>query len=114
MEDGLSKTVELTKDQFSPSFGQDLLLGMYCMPIYAVPKPSSSKLHLVTDQSCGKFSLNSMIDHESIMGYPLDNMIHFGEMLLDLERRELGKEWVEWKLDIAEAYQILPMHPLCR
>lgn len=84
---------------------------MYSMPIYAVPKPNSSDYRLVTDQSCGKYSLNSMVQHDKVMGYPLDNMIHFGEMLMDLEESEPIKDRVAWKSDIAEAYQILPMHP---
>ena len=29
---------EISKDHFSSTFGMDLLPGMYCMPIYAVPK----------------------------------------------------------------------------
>jgi hypothetical protein len=53
-----------------------------------------------------------MIQHDKVTGYPLDNMVHFGEMLMDLERKEPGRERVAWKSDIAEAYRILPMHPL--
>jgi hypothetical protein len=34
--------IELGKGRFSPSFGKDLLLGMYYMPIFAVPKPNST------------------------------------------------------------------------
>ena len=104
------RDVEVAKNRFSPPLKQGLLPGMYCMPIYAVPKPHSTDLRLVTDQSYGKFSLNSMIDHEKVTGFPLDNMIHFGEMLMDLERREPGVEKVIWKSDVAEAYRILPMH----
>ena len=33
------RDVELEKDRFSAPIGRDLLPGMYCMPIYAVPKP---------------------------------------------------------------------------
>jgi hypothetical protein len=104
------RDLEVSKGRFSSSF-KHLLPGMYCMPIYAVPKPHSSDFRLVTDQSYGKYSLNSMIKHEKVTGYPLDNMVHFGEMLMDLERREPGEERVIWKSDIAEAYRILPMHP---
>ena len=104
------RDVELAKDRFSPPLAHGLLPGMYCMPIYAVPKPRSSDLRLVTDQSYGKYSLNSMINHDKVTGYPLDNMVHFGEMLMDLERRDPGSEKVVWKSDIAEAYRILPMH----
>lgn len=105
------RDVELAKGRFSPSFAHDLLPGMYCMPIYAVPKPHSTDLRLVTDQSYGKYSPNSMIMHEKVTGFPLDNMIHFGGMLMDLEKREPGVEKVVWKSDVAEAYRILPMHP---
>ena len=105
------RDTELAKDRFSAPFTHDLLPGMYCMPIYAVPKPHSTDLRLVTDQSYGKFSLNSMIKHDKVVGFPLDNMVHFGEMLMDLDRREPGVEKVVWKSDIAEAYRILPMHP---
>ena len=83
---------------------------MYSMPMYAVPKPSSVNFRLVTDQSCGKYSLNSMIQHNLVTGYPLDNLVHFGKMLMDLEKREPGKRRVAWKSDIAEAYQVIPMH----
>jgi hypothetical protein len=84
---------------------------MYCMPIYAVPKPHSADLRLVTDQSYGKFLPNSMINHDRVTGFPLDNMVLFGEMLMNLERREPGKEKVVSKSDVSEAYRILPMHP---
>ena len=104
------RDIELAKDRFSPPFTH-LQPGMYCMPIYAVPKPHSTDLRLVTDQSYGKYSLNSMIQHDKVVGFPLDNMVHFGEMLMDLERREPGVEKVAWKSDVAEAYRILPMHP---
>ena len=105
------RDVEVAKERFSSPFKHELLPGMYCMPIYAVPKPHSTDLRLVTDQSYGKYSLNSMIQHDKVTGYPLDNMVHFGEMLMDLERREPKEERVVWKSDIAEAYRILPMHP---
>jgi len=106
------RDVEIAKGRFSKSFGGDLLPGMYSMPIYVVPKPNQSNHCLVTDQSCGKYSLNSMINHDKVTGFPLDNMAHFGEMLMDLEKKEPGKRQIAWKSDVAEAYQILPMHPL--
>ena len=74
--------IEQQKKHFSASFGKDLLPGMYSMPIHAVPKPGSSDLCMVTDQSASKFSLNSMIACDDIKGYPLDNMKHLGEQLL--------------------------------
>lgn len=105
------RDLEVAKGRFSAPLKHGLLPGMYCMPIYAVPKPRSSDLRLVTDQSYGKYSPNSMIQHDKVTGFPLDNLVHFGEMLMDLERNEPGKTKVAWKSDIAEAYRILPMHP---
>ena len=105
------RDVEVTKGRFSSSFGRSLLPGMYSMPSYAVPKPNSSDFCLVTDQSCGKHSLNGMIQHDKVTGYPLDNMVHYGKMLMDLAKKEPEQKRVVWKSDIAKAYRILPMHP---
>jgi hypothetical protein len=93
---------EVAKGRFSAPFKHGLLPGMYCMPIYTVPKPHSTDLRLVTDQSYGEYSPNSMIPHHKVTGFPLDNLVHFGEMLLDLERWEPGKRKVAWKSDVAE------------
>ena len=84
------RDIKVAKGRFSPPFKHNLLPGMFCMPIYAVPKPHLEDLQLVTDQSYGRYSLNSMINHDKVTGFPLDNMAHFGRMLMDLERRELG------------------------
>ncbi|KAJ3488344.1 hypothetical protein NLJ89_g11627 [Agrocybe chaxingu] len=52
-----------------------------------------------------------MIDHDFVTGYPLDNLIQLGEMLIK-EREQVGDtELVMWKSDIAEAYRACPMHP---
>ena len=109
MRDQCSK--EREKGFFSESFGTDLLPGMYSMPIHAVPKPHSTDLRLVTDHSAGCFSLNSMIDHSAVTGFPLDNVTHLGELLLDT-RRSLGNVPLTlWKSDIADAYRLLPVSP---
>ena len=76
--------VEKDKHCFSHSFGTNLLPGMYSMPIHAVPKPRSTDLQMVTDHSAGHYSLNSMIPHDNIAGYPLDNLKNLGEILLNL------------------------------
>ena len=102
---------ERHKGYFSRSFGTDLLPGMYSMPIHAVPKPNSDDLRLVTDHSAGPFSLNSMIDHTQVTGFPLDNMRHLGEMLLDVRKTVGNVPMVLWKSDIADAYRLLPMSP---
>jgi hypothetical protein len=79
--------LELAKGRFSPRMGSSLLPGMYCMPIYAVPKPHSEKLRLVNDHSASRFSLNSMIDHNSVTGYPMDNLAQFGEQVVALRKQ---------------------------
>ena len=103
---------ERHKGYYSESFGTELLPGMYSMPIHAVPKPHSDNLRLVTDHSAGPFSLNNMIDHSCVTGFPLDNMHHLGEMLLDTRRSIGNVPLTLWKSDIADAYRLLPVHPL--
>jgi hypothetical protein len=90
-------------------FGPDLLPGMYSTPIHAVPK-GESDLQLVTDQSTGNFSLNSMILHEDIMGTPLNNLKDLGDALLQF-RCEFGPvQLTLFKSDIAEAFCLMPFH----
>ena len=106
---------EVTKNRYSPSFGSNLLPGMYCMPIYAVPKPHSEKLRLVNDHSATKYSLNSMVDHDQVVGYPMDSLARFGEKLMALHksRPDLTQtdSFIVWKSDISEAYRVCPLHP---
>ncbi|KAF8218826.1 hypothetical protein L208DRAFT_1346872 [Tricholoma matsutake] len=73
---------EHLKGRFSGSFSRDLLPGMHASPIHAVLKPHSEKLRMVINQSAGKYALNSMIRHEDVRGFPLDNMRHLGKGLL--------------------------------
>jgi len=105
--------VEQHHGRFSASLGTSLLPGMYCMPMYAVPKPGSTELHLVVNHSAGAFSLNSMIHHNSVTGFPLNNLVHLGEMLIQEHnaRPDLPDELIVWKSDITDAYQLCPMHP---
>jgi hypothetical protein len=103
--------LEQSKGRYSKPFGSDLMDGMYAMPIYAVPKPHSEDLRLVTDHSAGRFSLNSMIDHSQVTGFPLDNVRHLGEMLLDVRQSIGNVPLTLWKSDIAEAYRLLPVSP---
>jgi hypothetical protein len=85
------------------------------MPIYTVPKPHSEKLRLVNDHSASKFSLNSMVDHSQVTGYPMDSLAQFGEHLVKLrkEQPDLLKpdSIIVWKSDISEAYRVCPLHP---
>ena len=82
------------------------------MPAHAIPKPGSSDLCMVTDHSTGLFSLNSMVNHDLVTGYPLDNMTHLGEMLIAHHFSNVY-HWktVVWKSDIAKVYQLMPLHP---
>ena len=98
--------------RFPGSFGRDLLLGMHASPVHAVPKPHSDKLRMVIDQSTGLFSSNAMIRREDIRGFPLDNMIHLGEGLLCRHRTNPLQSLIIYKSDVAEAYRLLPMHPM--
>ncbi|KIM64555.1 hypothetical protein SCLCIDRAFT_62363, partial [Scleroderma citrinum Foug A] len=74
-------TKEIEKGCFSPSFGSELLPGMYSMPVHAVPKPGAKKFHLVTDHSVGQYALNNMISHTDVLGVTLDNVYDLGQAL---------------------------------
>jgi len=102
---------EIFKGCFSESFGDELLPGMYCMPVFTVPKPHSTDLRMVTDQSAGKFSLNSMIPHEDIIGYLLDNLQHLGQFLISMHKLFPNSPRTLFKSDVTEAYQLLLVHP---
>jgi hypothetical protein len=82
------------------------------MPIHAVPKPGSSKFHLVTDHSTGQFALNSMISREDIAGVTLDNVQDLGNALRYLQQQQPDLDLILWKADVSEAYRCMPMHPL--
>jgi hypothetical protein len=103
---------ERSKGRFSGPFGRDLLPGMHASPIHAVPKPRSQKLRMVINQSAGPFSPNSMISREDVKGFPLDDMRHLGAGLLARHRNNPSQRFVVFKSDVAEAYRLLPMHPL--
>jgi hypothetical protein len=103
---------EIKKGCFLVSFGKDLLPGMFSTPVYAVPKPHSSNLRMVTDHSAGSFPLNHMINKPLIKGVPLDNLSHLGQILLIYRKLFPDCKLILFKCDIAEAFRLLPMHPL--
>jgi hypothetical protein len=70
---------EITASCFSEPFNE-LLPGMNVVPVHAVPKPVD-KLHLVVDHSAGTYSINSMIDRESISGVKLDGIKTLGDSI---------------------------------
>jgi hypothetical protein len=45
--------LEITAGHYSPSFGSDLLPGMYSTPVGVAPKPHSEKFRLIDDLSAG-------------------------------------------------------------
>jgi len=56
-----------------------------------------------------------MIHHESVTGYPMDNLAQYGEQLVDLRKK--GPDLVGpnsltvWKSDVEGAFRLCPMHP---
>ena len=52
------------------------------------------------------------VEHEFITGYPLDNLSHFGELLLRKIKERPEAKFVAWESDISEAYQVCLMHEL--
>jgi hypothetical protein len=104
------RDVELRKGRFSSLFGDKLLPGMYSVPTFAVLKEESSKFHLVTDQSAGKFSVNSMQSQHAV-AFPMDTMIQLGECILQVHNSlKPGEKMLLFKSNISEAYCLIPMH----
>jgi hypothetical protein len=102
---------EIEKGRFSAGFGGKLLPGMYCMPIFAVPKPEPNTFRLVTHQSFGTHSLNSMTPPHK-RSFPMDNLTRLGEQLLTIYwTLSFGQDLVLWKGDVLEAYRLLPVAP---
>ncbi|KAJ3567810.1 hypothetical protein NP233_g6124 [Leucocoprinus birnbaumii] len=102
---------EVGKGRFSKGFEGPLHPGMYCMPIFAVPKNRPGKYRLVTHQSFGPYSLNSMTPpHER--AFPLDSIVRLGDQLLRKHKANPKKGIILWKSDISEAYRMIPVHPL--
>ncbi|KAG1758324.1 hypothetical protein EDD22DRAFT_784110 [Suillus occidentalis] len=97
--------------RYSPSFGPDLLPGMYSMPIHAVPK-EGGKHCLVMNHSAGEFSLNLMIAKEDIAGVTLDNVQDLRDAIREYRRLHPDDELLIWKADVSEAYRHMPMHLL--
>jgi hypothetical protein len=106
------RDLEVQKERYSPAFGPDLLPGMYSTPIHAVPKPNSSDLRLVNNQSKGEFALNAMILHADVAGAFLDTLHHLIPALLAFRRQHPDVELTMFKSDVSEAYRLLPLHPL--
>jgi len=75
------------------------------------------KLHLVIDHSAGPYSINSMIDRQSIASVKLDGIQTLGDSIREFHAscpadQQHDKLLVLWKSDIAATYWQMPMHPL--
>ncbi|KAG1837226.1 hypothetical protein DFJ58DRAFT_734496 [Suillus subalutaceus] len=93
---------EIRLGHVSESFGQDLLPGMYSVPMHTVPKPNSDKLQLVVDHTAGDYSLNLMINSDSIKG---TNGLHpLGALLLQFHENNPNEELIMFKSDVSQAF----------
>jgi len=70
---------EIEAGRFSEPFN-DLLPGMNVVPVHTIPKPED-KLQLIVDHSAGTYSINSMIDRQSISGVKLDGIKTLGDSI---------------------------------
>lgn len=98
--------------RYSAPFGPQLLgNSMYCMPLFAIPKPNTDIMRVINNHSAGNFSLNSMIA-KACVGMRQDNVQDLGKNLIHF-RQENGSTplWM-FKSDVSHAYRLLPMHPL--
>ena len=51
-----------------------------------------------------------MIPHDNITGYPLNNLKHLGELLLDFHQVRPVEPLIVYKSNISKAYWLLPVH----
>ncbi|KZV94633.1 hypothetical protein EXIGLDRAFT_766918 [Exidia glandulosa HHB12029] len=101
---------ETDSGRWSEDFGPDLLPGMYSSPIFAVPKPHSSKFRMVVDHSSGTHSLNSFISRDGV-ATKLDSVRDLGHFLRVI-RSKSGLKLRLIKSDGSKAYRRAPAHPL--
>ena len=84
------------------------LAGMLCQ--YMLCQNHIWPIYNSLPTSAGPFSLNNMIDHSQVTSFPLDNVLHLEEMLLDIRHSIGNVPWTLWRSDIADAYCLLPMN----
>ncbi|KIJ32237.1 hypothetical protein M422DRAFT_184884, partial [Sphaerobolus stellatus SS14] len=102
---------EIAADRFSITFGPDLLPGMFSSPIGAIPKPHSTGMRLITDQSAGPHSLNSFIPKDAA-AVRYDNMHDLGKLLRKVHKKYGRPPAYLFKSDCSEAFRRIPMHVL--
>lgn len=101
--------IEQDNHRYSPFFGSVLHAGMYCMPQHVVER-DDGKLRLVTNQSAGAFSLNTMIPL-SERSFPLDGLQNLGRSIRRQRLHYPTGQLTLFKSDIKSAYRLLPMAP---
>lgn len=101
--------IEQEAGRYSEFIGHKLLPGMYCMPQHVVAR-DDGKLRLVTNQSAGVYSLNSMISPNE-RSFPLDGIQNLGRTLRRQRMRYPDGQHTLYKSDIKSAYRLLPMSP---
>lgn len=82
---------------------------MYCLPQHVVAR-DDGKLRLVTNQSAGNFSPNSMIPPNE-RSFPLDGIQNLGRSIRRQQLRYPHGVQTLFKSDIKSAYRLLPMAP---
>ncbi|KAF9065942.1 hypothetical protein BDP27DRAFT_1424333 [Rhodocollybia butyracea] len=92
------RDIKIQKGQFSPTFGPDLLPGMYSNPILAIPKPNSPDLCLVSHQRAGQYCQNSMIDQTQTKGPRMDTFQQFIPALLNYKWKHPNEEHPLWQI----------------
>ena len=102
---------KVSADHYSPAFGFELLLRMYVMSIYIIPKLHLDKVQLINNHSADLYSLNAMIDKTKI-GMRPNNVQDLGRNLLALYAQHPNVAIWLFKSDISKAYRHLSMHPL--
>ncbi|KAF8814652.1 hypothetical protein BYT27DRAFT_7081565 [Phlegmacium glaucopus] len=101
---------EIALGRFSEVF-PSLLLGMTTIPLWVVPKPHSDKLRLVVDHSTGNYSPNLYISSADAKVH-LDTLRALGAALLRARKEHGDRKLTLFKMDVLQAYQRLPVHPL--
>jgi hypothetical protein len=82
---------------------------MNVVPVHVVSKPPDDKLYLVVDHSAGPYSINSMIDRQSIAGVKLNGIKSLGDSIRVFRASHPAnlsnmQTLMLWKSDVAATY----------
>ncbi|KAG0151075.1 hypothetical protein CROQUDRAFT_11862, partial [Cronartium quercuum f. sp. fusiforme G11] len=98
---------EVAAERYSSGF-QKLTPGMIISPLLLVVKKGMSKMHVCTNMSYGKASLNNLVIKDKIRVI-FNSLISFAPYMVELKKH--GKKLFLWKTDAARAYWNMPIHP---